>query len=335
MSRVTIKDIAKALSMHHSTVSRALRNDRRVNDKTRKVVVAYAEKNGYHVNMSALQLRGSVKNVIAVIVPNINHNFFSNIVSYTANLAVQNGYVVSVFQSNESYEQEQEIIKSIIQNNVAGVIASVSMETKNSQHFNQLQRFKIPLVLFDRVCLDLKVPKVLVNNSKIVNEAVGIMVKKGCKRIAHISGTQTVNVFKERHAGYLHALSEHQLDYHKSIFITRAFTYEEGQKALIELFNDPVKPDGILCDSNNLLIGLLLELKNRAYKIPEDVVIIGFTDTPYIEAFNPGIISIIQPDEDIAIESFKLLLKQINKEDEELPDMSILDARINYSETIL
>ena len=123
MTRITIKDIAKELHLHHSTVSRALRNDGKVNEITRNKVIDYAKSFGYQVNMNALQLRGSVRNVIAVIVPNINHNFFSNIVSIITNKAFENGYMVSVFQSNEKYEQEVVIINTVIQHNIAGVIA--------------------------------------------------------------------------------------------------------------------------------------------------------------------------------------------------------------------
>lgn len=316
--RITIKDIARNLNLHHSTVSRALRNDSRVKEKTRKLVAEYADKNGYQVNMSALQLRGSVKNTIALIVPNINHNFFSNIVSIITNLAVEEGFIVSIFQSNESYKQEQEIINTIIQNNVAGVIASVTMETKNSDHFKKLDKFKIPLVLFDRFCNDIQVPKVVVNNEEVVFKAVELLIKKGCRRIAHVGGPQSVNVFKDRHAGYLRALNLHEINYQQSNFIEKDFTIEDGKLTMIKLLNLFKRPDGLIVDSNILLIGVLLELKKLNYKIPEDIAVIGFSNNPYVEAFSPGVISIVQPDKEIAQHAFELLLKQFSDGDTEL-----------------
>lgn len=313
--RLTIKDIARDLNMHHSTVSRALRNDLRVKEKTRKKVVAYAERNGYQVNMNALQLRGSLKNTIALIVPNINHNFFSNIVSVITNLAVEKGYIVSIFQSNESYIQEKEIINSIIQNNTAGVIASVTMETKNSDHFKRLEKFKIPLVLFDRFCDDIQVPKVKVNNEKVVFDAVDLLINKGCKRIAHIGGPQLVNVFKDRHKGYLKALNTHKINYQQSYFIEKDFTIEDGKLSIVKLLNLFKRPDGLIVDSNILLTGVLLELRRLKYRIPEDIAVIGFSNNPYVEAFSPGVISIVQPDKEIAQGSFNLLMKLLNDSD--------------------
>ncbi len=187
--RITIKDIAKELNLHHSTVSRALRNDPRIKLETQKKIVDYADENGYYVNMSALHLRGMIKNVIAIIVPNINHRFFSEIISNLTNIANENGFVMSIFQSNESLVEEKKIIKTIIKNNYAGVIASLSMETKNGLHFMELSKYHIPLVLFDRVC-DINVSKVVVDNFGIISKAVNLLCQKGYKRIAYISGPE-------------------------------------------------------------------------------------------------------------------------------------------------
>lgn len=316
VKRITIKDIARDLNLHHSTVSRALRNDNRVKEKTRKIVAEYAEKNSYQINMSALQLRGSVKNVIAIIVPNISHDFFSNIVSYVTNMAVEQGYIVSVFQSNESYTQELEIINTVIQNNVAGVIASVTMETRNSNHFKKLEQYKIPLVFFDRFCDDINVPKVIIDNKQVVYSAVELLVGKGCKRIAHIGGSQMVNVFKDRHTGYLDALNSFGINYQQSYFIEKDFTVKDGKLAMLKLLNLHKRPDGLIVDSNMLLIGVLLEMKKLNIVIPDNIAVVGFSNNPIVEAFCPGVISIIQPDKEIAQYAFNLLTKLLNDYDD-------------------
>ncbi|MFA9392156.1 MAG: LacI family DNA-binding transcriptional regulator [Prolixibacteraceae bacterium] len=326
--RITIKDIAIALNMHHSTVSRALRNDKRVHEKTRKLVLAYAEENGYQVNMSALQLRGSLRNVIAVIVPNINHNFFSNIISLVTNLAEERGYIVSIFQSNESTVREKKIIDTVIQNNVAGVIASVAMNTTSSDHFKKLKNFHIPLVLFDRTSADIKVPKVEVNNAEIISNAVELLYQKGCRKISHISGPQHVSVFKNRHQGYLNALTKLGLTFNRSVFIENGFTTNDGRLAVDELFTLENGPDGLICDSNILLIGILLALKSKKINIPLEVRIVAFSDQPFIEAFSPGLICIHQPEELVAQSSFNLLMKSIENEDADTNDNIVVSANI-------
>jgi LacI family transcriptional regulator len=311
LKRITIKDIARELNLHHSTVSRALRNDLSVKAETREKVVEYASIHGYQINMSALELRGSKRNMIAVLVPNINHNFFSNIVSMITNLAYQKGYVVSVFQSNEKFQQEKEIIKTLISNNVAGVIASVSMETTDSEHLKELKNYHIPLVLFDRICPDINVPKVMVNNFEIVEESVRILIKKGCTRIAHITGTDRLNVFRDRQSGYLSAILKQNLNYIRSIIIDSDFTVEEGKKATEQLFQEKIKPDALVCDSHFLTLGAIFKLRELELSIPKDIAIVGFSDNPYVEATGSEIIAIVQPDEAIANAAFELIMKRI------------------------
>jgi LacI family transcriptional regulator len=322
LKRITIKDIARELKLHHSTVSRALRNDNSVKFETRDKVMEYAKTYGYQINLSALQLRGTKKNVIAVLVPNINHNFFSNIVSIITNLAYNNGYVVSVFQSNENYLQEKQIIETLIQNNVAGVIASVSMETVDSEHLKQLKNYKIPLVLFDRICLDIDVPKVTVNNFEIVEEAVEILIKQGYKKIAHISGTNRLNVFRDRQSGYLSALKNHNLNYNRTLIIDSDFNIEEGKKATGLLFQEKIKPDALICDSHLLTLGAIFKLRELNLSIPEDIGMVGFSDNPYVEVTCSEIISIVQPDEAIAKTAFEIMMKKIEQDgDETIEDL--------------
>jgi len=328
LKRITIKDIARELNMHHSTVSRALRDDISVKKDTRDKVVEYAKQHGYQINMSALQLRGSVRNMIAVLVPNIHHSFFSNIVSVIANLAYQKGYVVSVFQSNEKYEQEKEIIKTLIRNNVAGVIASVSMETVDSEHFRKLKNYRIPLVLFDRVCSDVNVPKVTVNNFEVVTEAVEILVKNGYKRIAHISGNNRINVFSERQAGYLSGIKRHNLDYSKVVLIESDFTIDEGKKAVETLFQNSVQPDALICDSHFLTLGAIFKLRELELRIPEEVGLAGFGDNSYVDVISSNVISIIQPEDAVANAAFELIMKKIENSDDELTESLTYSAKI-------
>jgi LacI family transcriptional regulator len=328
LKRITIKDIAKDLDIHHSTVSRALRNDKSVSVDTRKKVNEFAREIGYQVNMNALQLRGSVKNMIAILVPNIHHNFFSNIVSVVANLAFQKGFVVSIFQSNENYLQEKEIIKTLIRNNYAGVIASISMETINSEHFRELKRFRIPLVLFDRVCPDLEVSKVIVNNFEAVASAVDLLIGKGFRNIAHISGTRNVNVFRDRQDGYISAINKNKLHYQRVVIINSAFTIDEGKNATEKLFQESIKPDAIICDSHFLTLGAIYKIQELNLKITEDIGIVGFSDNPYVEAMNAGVISIVQPDVSIAEAVFEMIIKKIEKYESDVNESHTFSAKI-------
>lgn len=334
MKRITIKDIARDLNLHHSTVSRALRDDKLVKEETRKLVFEYASVHGYQVNMSALQLRGSVKNTLAVLTPNLHHGFFSNIVSIITNLAYEKGYIVSVFQSNEKVEHEKEIVKTLIRNNVAGVIASVSMETNDSTHFKQLQTYHIPLVLFDRVCEDVNVPMVTVNNQEIVAETVNRFVKSGFNRIAHISGPKQVTVFRNRQAGYYDAVKKNSLEYSLVYEANAGFTVDEGIRIAGELFTKEIKPDALICDSHLLMLGIMMKIREMNLNNSQQIGMAAFGDNSYLYAINPNVISIVQPEEYIAQSAFELLMKKLENNDSAINQHLIYSARITSNEII-
>jgi len=312
--RITIKDIAKELNIHHSTVSRALRNDTRVNDKTRDTVLDYAREHNYQANMNAIQLRGTKNNAIALIVPNINHSFFSDIISLLSNFAYQKGFVISVFQSNENYELEKEIVNTIIQHNFAGVIVSIAQNTTNSDHFALLKKFGIPLVFFDRVCEELSTPMVLINNYDVTFEATEYLISKGYKKIVHITGTETINVFRNRQNGYIKALEKHDIEYINAINITDDFSVPVGKEMLSSLWNSDNRPDAIISSSIHLTMGILLEARKLDIHVPTNLGIITFGTLLTAEILQPAITSIEQPEKEIAEVAFNLLLKLMNKE---------------------
>jgi len=311
MKRVTIKDIARELNLHHSTVSRALHNDPAVNPDTAQKIRDYAIELGYQVNINALQLRGSIRNNIGVVVPNINHNFFSNIVSTITNLAYKAGYITSVFQSNESCNLEKEIVNTLIQNNVAGVIASISMETVDSAHFRKLEKYQIPLVFFDRHCTDINTSKVTVDNFTAVYEAVSLLAQKGYRRIGHLTGSPLMNVFSDRQKGYKMAINNNNLVYERSVVVHEEFSIEAGARTVEMLLNESNTPDALVCDSQFLTLGAIFKLRELKINTPKDFGLAGFGDNPYVKVTAPEVISIVQPDKAIAEAAFELIAKKI------------------------
>ncbi len=328
MKRITIKDIARELHIHHSTVSRALRRSKEINQETIERVVKYATENGYEINRSALHLRGTGNNIIGVVVPNIYHNFFSNFVSIITRLAFTSGYIVSVFQSEESYEQEKEIVKSIIQQNLAGVIASISMETTDVTHFQQLSRYKIPLVCFDRTHKTLDRPKVILDNELALKNSITKLQNKGYSRIAYLSGNPEIDLFNNRQKGYYLGLQQNNLQYRHCIAITDTFTIEKGFNTTRQLMESSHKPDAIIFDSHILTWGALKYLKSLENNLLNEICLASFGGNPLLTIAAPNTLSIQQPEEEMAQASFNLLVQAINAPDNNDNKSFILQATI-------
>ncbi len=309
--RITIKDIAAKLNIHHSTVSRALRMDPKINQHTGEMIRQYAKEHGYYVNLNALKLRGDLRNMIALIVPNINHRFFLNIIYHLTNISYENNYVLSIYQSNENFDHERSIIRKLIQQDVAGVIVSVSGETRSSDHFRELNKIGIPLVFFDRVLYDVGASRVTANNREIAESLVNQLISMGRNRIAHVTGPDHINVLRDRNMGYHRGVENHGAEYAKQIIIKEAFSLESGYKAAAELFSGKSLPDAIISTSFVLTMGIVNYLNKRKILIPGEVAIAGFGDSLFNSLLHSEIISVEQPAEEMALTAFRLLLDQM------------------------
>lgn len=263
--------------------------------------------------MSDLQQTQELKPIIALIVPSINHSFFSNIADQLTMLAYKNGYLISVFQSNEDYQQEVEIVNSIIAQAFAGVIVSISKTTLDSLHFKRLQDAGIPLVFIDRVCEDVIAPKVLINNYDITYSITENLIRKGNKQIALIIGTNDINVFRERKQGYLDALSKYGLSYQMPV-VENEFSIEKGKDIFIKLWSSNNRPDAIISSSIQLTLGILMQTKLYDVKIPNKMDLITYVSHISFKIIQPQITIIDQPENEIAELSFEILEKLISKQ---------------------
>ncbi len=202
----TIIDIAKELKISASTVSRALNDHPDIKQETKDRVKKIAKKLNYFPNPIARSLKNKRTNVIGVIVPEIKHDFFSSAISGIEEVTYHSGYIILVCQSNESYEREVVNTNALIQQRVAGLIVSISQNTKNGDHFKDLINRGIPLVFFDRACSDVSANKVIIDDAKSAFNAVTYLIKTGRKKIAHFSLGQSFKICEQRLKGYKDAL---------------------------------------------------------------------------------------------------------------------------------
>ena len=122
MRNITILDIAKKLKISASTVSRALNDHPDIKQSTKDQVKNLAKKLNYSPNPIARSLKSNKTNVIGVIVPEIEHDFFSSAISGIEEVAYHSGYTILVCQSNESYEREIVNTNALMNQRVAGLL---------------------------------------------------------------------------------------------------------------------------------------------------------------------------------------------------------------------
>jgi len=327
--RVTIKDIARELDISTSTVSRALRNHPEIKEATRKAVLELAEKLDYQPNQISLSLLQQRTNTIGVVVPKMGYHFFSEAMEGVDEVALAQGNIVMVCQTNESYEREVQNVRNLAAGRVDGLIVSVSGQTKNYDHFQQLHKRGIPIVFFDRDCEVLNTSKVLVDNEDAAIKVVDHLVEQGCKRIAYLGGPQNLALSNTRLSGYRKGLEKHGIAFEQHYVTYCDFSYEEASKATRQLLEQPNAPDAIFAMSDRLAVAAVQTCKEMGKAVPQDVAIVGFNNEPMVSLIDPPISSVTLPEYEMGHVAAKLLLKEINDEEGKLePETVVLRTEL-------
>ncbi|SFE56732.1 LacI family DNA-binding transcriptional regulator [Thermoflexibacter ruber] len=309
--QITIKDIAKALNISTSTVSRALRNHPDISDETKKAVAELAKQMQYHPNSIASSLRNKRTNTIGIIVPEIIHTFFASVIAGVEEVAYAEGYKVLICQSNETYEKEIINMQTLISSRVDGILVSISNQTQKYEHFEWALQRKIPLVFFDRVCEDLNTSKVIVDDYEGSFQATEHLILSGCRRIAHIAGPQNLEICKKRKEGYLDALKAHDMPINEELIVYSHLDQREGMLLAEKLLTLPQKPDAIFAVTDPVAIGAHIAIRKHGLKMPEQISLMGFTNDAVSDIIEPSISTMAQPSFEMGKVATRQLIYQI------------------------
>jgi LacI family transcriptional regulator len=311
-SPITIKDIAKALNISASTVSRALKDHPDISRETKDAVNSLASKLRYKPNAVALSLKNSRTNTIGVIVPEIVHYFFSSVISGIEDVAYDAGYNVMICQSNERYAREIINAQALESNRVEGALVSISKETHDFTHLQNLSDNGVPIVFFDRAPEDQEVDRVIIDDRKAAYNATTHLIETGCKRIAHLSTQQTLGIGFERLAGYKQALEDHGIPFREELVIV-ADSFELAGDATRNLMHLSNPPDAIFAVNDMTAVGAMKTLQRMSVQVPEKVAIIGFSAGFFSDITTPTLSSVDQHGYEMGVEAARLLLQRIEK----------------------
>ena len=311
----TIKDIARMLKISTSTVSRALRDASDVGKETKNAVKALAEELNYQPNKFALSLQQKQTHTIGVIVPNLDY-VLATMVKGIDEVALEAGYTVMVCQSNESFGREIVNTRRLLDSLVDGFIISVSSETKVFDHFKKIQDKNMPVVVFDRLIADMKVPSVRLDNKDGGLQATEHLLEQGYRRIAILAGPKNLGISNERMDGYIAALKKYKIKVDPDLIIHCDFNQDYAYLATKELLAMKKRPDAIFTISDRMAIGAMLAIKEKGLKMPDDIGLVGFNNEPITSLVSPGISSVDQPAFELGKIAAKLFIETMhNNED--------------------
>ncbi|MFV0593019.1 MAG: LacI family DNA-binding transcriptional regulator [Draconibacterium sp.] len=311
----TIHDIAKALNISASTVSRALNNNPLISQATRNKIKKAATEMGYRPNILAANFRTQRTNTIGVIVPLINRHFFSSVISGIEEIAYEQGFAVTISQSNDNFEKESKIAHALFANRVDGLILSIGMGTKTHDHIKLFSDRHIPLIFFDRIVDEIDAHKIVVDDMAGGYLATKHLIKQGRKRIAMIGGPLNLKIYRNRQAGYFKALKEAGLQASDSLIVYNSLTRKDGTNAIKKLVDTNLHPDAIFCANDTTALSSIIYLREKGLRVPEDIAIVGFSNEPFSEVVTPSISTIQQPGFEMGRKAAELLIRQINQKE--------------------
>lgn len=308
----TIKDIAKALNLSTSTVSRALRGSYEISAETKKQVLEYAEKINYRPNPIALSLKERRTRSIGVVVSEIANNFFSQAINGIESIAYNRGYHVIIAQSHESQDRERVNVEHLAARGVDGLLISLSSESSDISYLKDLHEKGMPIVFFDRITSEIETHTVTANSYLGAFHATEHLIFEGFKRIAHVTSSPFLSITRERLEGYRDALAKHQIPFNEALVKYcnhGGMTVSEMEEALSSLFRAKTKPDAVFTAGDRLTIICYSLLKQM--KLKKEVGFTGFSNTQVGDLFSPTLTVIRQPASEIGQTAIEFLIQII------------------------
>jgi LacI family transcriptional regulator len=312
-TKTTIIDIARHLRINPGTVSRALNDHPAISESTKQAVRVVARQLNYSQNKIASSLRLGRSNILGVIIPSAEINFFGSVVHGIEKIANQRGHNILIYQSNEESEQEEKGVETLLRSRVDGIMASIAKETRSYDHFAEIKKRGVPLVLFDRADDNLGVPMVVIDDYKGAYRATEHLIQQGCERIAHIAGQQHIKIFNDRLRGYSDALKDHGLPVLPELIAYGTVTIESGKECIQQLLNLPARPDGVFAVEDFTALGAMQLLKEKKIKIPQEIAIIGFANEAFSSYITPSLSTFDQQTVKMGEHAAKLFFKLYKK----------------------
>jgi len=310
----TIRDIAKALNLSTSTVSRALNGSYEISKETKKIICEYAEKVNYRPNPIALSLKEQKSHSIGVVVCEVANNYFSQAINGIESIAYNKGYHVIITQTHESSAREEANVQHLLSRHVDGLLVSLSAETTDLTLYQELQKKGFPIVFFDRVAADIEAHKIIADNYTGSFEATEHLIQQGHTRIAHLTSSNNLLITRERLEGYKAALEAYNLPYRME-YIKHCnqggLMKDEVESAVNDLLRLDSRPSAIFIAGDRLTTNCLFLLKELGLSVPENIAIAGFTNSDVAELFSPTFTVVRQPAFQMGQMATEILVKTI------------------------
>ncbi|MBD0382466.1 LacI family DNA-binding transcriptional regulator [Paenibacillus sedimenti] len=305
----TIHDVAERAGVSVTTVSRVLNNRGYISESTRSKVYQCMEELGYQPNEIARSLLKKQSNIIGLIVPNVSHPFFGELASFVEYYAYEHGFKMLLCNSHLDPVKEKEYIEMMRRNRVDGIImGSHTLEVEDYRNLHH------PIVTFDRQ-IDSEIPYMSSDNYRGGELATELLVKKDCKKIAHICGNLELDLLaNQRTQAFQDVVSRHEVEHLIVQTDMNVFDQQQYERIIAELFREHPDIDGVFATSDIIAAYVVQHCYKLGKRVPHDIRIVGYDDVSAASWVVPSITTIQQPIEEMSKQAIELIRGQLAEE---------------------
>jgi LacI family transcriptional regulator len=313
---VTIKDVAKRAGVSIATVSHVINKTRFVSDATTDQVNEAIKELGYYPNLLVSSLRKKKSFTIGLVLPSISNETFGLLSETIQKMLFKFGYNLIICTTSYDIDIEQEAFNTLLMKKVDAIIAIPS--TREGNKLKEIQGMGIPVVLVDRVILDLSIDTVRVDNLRGAQEAITHLIRLGHRNIGYIDRKIDHSHSLEQKMGYKKALEEHGLTFDlANIVRADGFDYDSGVSAAKALIGKNSELTAIFAYYDITALGALRGIHDMGYRVPEEFSVIGYDGMPVTNVSFPRLTTISFPVHRIAKTTCDLLIKRLGRKDKQ------------------
>lgn len=304
----TIKDVAQLAGVTVTTVSRVLNNRGYISERTRGKVYAAMKELNYQPNEIARSLYRKKSNIIGLIVPTVAHPFFGELSANIEYYAYEAGYKILLCNSHLDRKKEKEYIEMLKRHKVDGIIMG-----SHTLEVDEYLNLSLPIVTFDRQITN-TIPYISSDNFTGGKLATDLLIRKGCKKLAHICGNLSLDLLaNKRYEAFVIEAVNSNIDYEIVQTSIDVFDVNQYERLVHNLFREHPDIDGVFA-SDMKAIHVIQACSRFSKKIPDDLRIVGYDDIKQASLVVPRLTTIRQPVEEMSKLAVELIIKQINKE---------------------
>jgi DNA-binding LacI/PurR family transcriptional regulator len=324
---VTIREVAKAAGASVSTISAALNNSDYVSAKTRSRIQEAIKSLGYRPNDLARGLRLQKTHSIAIVVPDLANNFYSEVVRGAKDYSASANYTVLIGDSREKWEEERNYLDSFHRRRVDGVIRVPAIDAAGGKSKSVLGN--LPVVYADRhpLARDSYVGRVGVDNTRAAETATGYLLSLGHRQIGIVTGDPSSGTSMDRLQGFMRALRSAKIRPDRSMMHTGHNDMESGHFHAMQLLTQTPRPTAIFCTNNMMALGALAAIQEIGLVCPEEISLLGFDDFYWATLLRPKLTVVSQPAREIGMIAARMLIDHIEARPS-IPSPALLETQL-------